>query len=245
MQQNEVSCLHQAACFHCGLPIPSDADFHEEIGGDSRDFCCFACQSVCEAIYAAGLQGYYQRTPQGTLLAPPPTPPSDIETYDLDEVQQDFVSSKGDIRDIHLLVEGIHCAACVWLIERGMMRMAGVLGANVNLAGKRLHLRWDSRRIRLSELIRELSKIGYAAVPYDPETAEGSIKKTNRAMLYRLFFSGFTMMNMFLISVALYTGASEGEYRGFFHWMACALATPTLLYSGYPFFHQPTRVLSG
>lgn len=225
-----------AGCFHCGLPIAADAEYHGVLGGQTRDFCCFACQSVCVAIYEAGLEGYYQRTPQGTLLAPPPTPPKDIEMYDLDEVQQDFATRQGDIRDIHLLVEGIHCAACVWLIERGMMRTAGVQTANVNLAGKRLHLRWDNSRVRLSALIRELSSLGYAGVPYDPETAEGAIKKANRAMLYRLFFSGFTMMNMFLISVALYSGASEGKYRDFFHVMGFALATPTLFYAGYPFF---------
>lgn len=236
MQQSEPGQPAHAGCFHCGLPIAADADYHSRLDGKERDFCCFACRSVCEAIYDAGLQGYYQRAPQGTLLAPPPTPPKDIEMYDLDEVQQDFVSCQGEIRDAHLLVEGIHCAACVWLIERDMMRMPGVLTANVNLAGKRLHLRWDNRRVKLSALIRELSRIGYAGIPYDPDTAEGSIKKANRAMLYRLFFSGFTMMNMFLISVALYSGANEGQYRDFFHWMGFALATPTLFYAGYPFF---------
>jgi len=235
MQQDSPS-RHFAGCFHCGLPIAADADYHSSLGGETRDFCCFACQSVCVAIYEAGLEGYYQRTPQGTLLAPPPVPPKDIEMYDLDEVQQDFVRSQGDIRDIHLLVEGIHCAACVWLIERGMMRIQGVQMANVNLAGRRVHLRWDNTRIKLSTLIRELSKIGYAGVPYDPEAAEGTIKKANRAMLYRLFFSGFTMMNMSLIAVALYTGANTGPYRDFFHWIALVLATPTLLYAGYPFY---------
>lgn len=235
MQQYNGSHL-DARCFHCGLPIASDADYHSDLGGSPRNFCCFACQSVCSVIYEAGLDGYYLRTPEGTLLAPPPAPPRDIEIYDLDEVQQDFVSCQGENRDIHLLVEGIHCAACVWLIERGMMRIPGVLAANVNLAGKRLHLRWDNQRVQLSLLIRNLSKIGYAGIPYDTETAEGAIKKANRAMLYRLFFSGFTMMNMFLISIALYTGANEGEYRDFFHWVAFALATPTLFYSGYPFF---------
>lgn len=236
MQHQNDNRQVQAECFHCGLPIADGVDFHSALGGEARKFCCFACQAVCSAIYDSGLEGYYQRTPQGTLLAPPPTPPKDVEMYDLDEVQQDFVTCQGDVRDIHLLVEGIHCAACVWLIERGMMRIPGVLTANVNLAGKRLHLRWDNRRLQLSSLIRELSRLGYAGVPYDPETAEGSIKKTNRAMLYRLFFAGFTMMNMFLISVALYTGANEGPYRDFFHLMAFILATPTLFYSGYPFF---------
>ena len=136
----------------------------------------------------------------------------------------------------HLLVEGIHCAACVWLIERAMMRMQGVLAANVNLAGKRLHVRWDNRRVKLSSLIKELSRIGYSGVPYDPEAAEGAVKKANRALLFRLFFAGFAMMNLNLVSIALYSGADSGPFRDFFHWMGCALATPTLLYSAFPFY---------
>jgi len=232
-------------CFHCGLPIPPDADFHAHLEAAVRDFCCFGCQSVCSAIYEAGLQGYYQRTPEGVLLAPPPELPKDIEIYDFDEVQQEFTTCSGDVRDIHLLVEGIHCAACVWLIERGLQRAPGVQSADVNLAAKRLHLRWDNKQSKLSDLIRALAKIGYAAVPYDPESAEGVIKKTNRAMLYRLFFAGFAMMNMMWISIALYSGADRDEFRQFFHWMGLALATPTLLYSGYPFFRGALGGLRG
>ncbi|MBI5429754.1 MAG: heavy metal translocating P-type ATPase [Nitrosomonadales bacterium] len=236
MPQTDTSHPVHAGCFHCGLPIPGDAHYHSQIGGEARAFCCFACQQVCEAIHDAGLQGYYQRTPQGVLLGPPPAPPRDIEIYDMDEVQQDFVHREGDILDAHLLVEGIHCPACVWLIERAMMRVPGVLAANVNLAGKRLHLRWDNRRAKLSALIAELSRIGYAGTPYDPEAAEGAVKKANRAMLFRLFFAGFAMMNLNLISIALYSGADSGPFRDFFHWMGCALATPTLLYSAVPFY---------
>ncbi|MDD5057939.1 MAG: heavy metal translocating P-type ATPase [Sideroxydans sp.] len=232
-------------CFHCALPIPVDADFHARFEDAERDFCCFGCQSVCSAIYEAGLQGYYQRTPEGVLLAPPPELPKDIEIYDFDEVQQEFTSCSGDIRDIHLLVEGIHCAACVWLIERGLSRVPGVQSANVNLAAKRLHLRWDNSRNKLSDLIRALARIGYAAVPYDPESAEGVMRKTNRAMLYRLFFAGFAMMNMMWISIALYSGADRDEFRQFFHWMGLVLATPTLLYSGYPFFRGAFGGLRG
>ena len=223
-------------CFHCGLPIPQDASFHSRLDERERDFCCFGCQSVCAAIYEAGLQGYYQRTPEGQLLAPPPQPPKDIEIYDFDDVQQEFTTCSGDIRDINLLVEGIHCAACVWLIERGLKREHGVQAVEVNLAGKRLHLRWDNSQQKLSDLIRALTRIGYSAVPYDPESAEGAIRKTNRAMLFRLFFAGFAAMNMMWISIALYSGANEDKFREFFHWMGLLLATPTLFYSGYPFF---------
>ena len=225
---------HNSSCFHCGLPVTES--YHATVGGAERDFCCLGCQAVCCAIYEAGLQGYYQRTPEGVLLSPPPEPPKDIDIYDLDEVQQEFITRTGDLRDIHLLVEGIHCPACVWLIERVMLREPGVQSANVNLTAKRIHLRWDSRRNKLSSLIRALARIGYSAVPYDPENAEGVIKKANRSMLFRLFFAGFAMMNMIWISIALYSGADKGEFRDFFHWMGFALATPTLLYAGYPFY---------
>ena len=232
-------------CFHCGLPVAAEADYNIELDGARRHFCCFGCQSVCAAIFEAGLQGYYQRTPEGALLGPPPEPPKDIEIYDFDEVQQEFTTCSGEIRDIHLLVEGIHCAACVWLIERGLQRLPGVQLANVNLSAKRLHLRWDNRRSKLSDLIRALAKIGYSAVPYDPESAEGVIKKFNRAMLYRLFFAGFAMMNMMWISISLYSGASKDEFREFFHWMGLALATPTLLYAGFPFYRGALGGLRG
>ncbi len=227
---------HPHGCFHCGLPIEADADFHVSLEGEVRDFCCFGCQSVCSAIYDAGLQGYYQRTPEGVLLAPPPELPKDIEMYDLDEVQQEYITCSGDVRDIHLLVEGIHCAACVWLIERGLQRVPGVQSSNVNLASKRVHLRWDNQRNKLSDILRALSRIGYAAVPFDPESAEGAIKRANRSMLYRLFFAGFAMMNLMWISIALYSGANRDEFRQFFHWMGWVLATPTLFYSGFLFY---------
>lgn len=236
MQVETHNHLAHAGCFHCGLEIPADVSFHSELDGSQRDFCCFACQSVCLAIYEAGLQGYYQRTPEGLLMAPPPTPPKDVEMYDLEDVQQEFVTGKEEDRHAHLLVEGIHCAACVWLIERGMMRIPGVFSANVNLAGKRLHIRWDNNRVKLSTIINQLAKIGYSGVPYDPEAAEGSMKRSNRAMLFRLFFAGFAMMNLTLISIALYSGAGEGQFRSFFHWMGFALATPTLFYSAFPFY---------
>lgn len=222
-------------CFHCGLPVPAGETHEAVLDGANRRFCCTGCKAVCEAIYDAGLEGFYQRTPDGGLLAPPPEPPRDAAMYDLDEVQAEYVTQLGDQREIHLLVEGIHCAACVWLIERTLGQMDGVLDAAVNLSGKRLHVRWDTTRVKLSQIIERLAAIGYAAVPFDPEAAEGALKKQNRAMLFRLAFAAFAMMNLLWVSIALYTGADRGEFRSLFHWIGFGLATPTLFYSGWPF----------
>jgi len=223
-------------CFHCTLPIPVGERVGGEIKGKSCSFCCHGCRSVCEAIYNAGLEGFYQRTPEGTLLGPPPVPPPELALYDLDEVQEEFVDGLGEARDIHLLVEGIHCAACVWLIENSLKSMPGIVDARVNLSGRKLHIKWDNSQQKLSSIIGRLAKIGYSALPYDPETAEGRIKRQNRKLLYRMAFAGFTMMNLLWVSIALYSGADKGEYRGLFHWVGFALATPALLYSGYPFY---------
>ena len=207
-----------------------------EVDGETRSFCCTGCKAVCEAIYQAGLEGFYQRTPEGTCLAPPPEIPGELALFDLDEVQEEFVGELGEEREIHLLVEGIHCAACVWLIEHSLNAMPGVIQAQVNLSGKRLHVKWHNGQIALSSIINRLGQVGYAAVPYDPEAAEGALKRQNRTLLYRMAFAAFGMMNLLWISIALYSGANEGEFRTMFHWVGLVLATPVLLYSGFPFY---------
>ncbi|MGD8931385.1 MAG: heavy metal translocating P-type ATPase [Chromatiales bacterium] len=226
----------QKTCFHCSLPVTPEAEVIAEIDGEPRHFCCSGCKAVCEAIYQAGLEGFYQRTPEGTCLAPPPEIPQELALYDLDEVQEEFVGDLGEERDIHLLVEGIHCAACVWLIEHRLNALPGVIQAQVNLSGKRLHIKWHNGQVSLSKIIQLMGQIGYAAVPYDPEVAEGALQRQNRTLLYRMAFAAFGMMNLLWISIALYAGASEGEFRDMFHWIGFALATPVLLYSGYPFY---------
>ena len=204
----------EPVCFHCRLPLPASGVVTSTIQSQQQDFCCIGCKSVCEAIYQAGLEGFYKRTPDGARLAPPPELTKDAALFDLDAVQEEFVHELGESREINLLVEGIHCAACVWLIEQSLKATTGVVEAAVNLSGKRLRVKWDNQRIKLSGSIDRLGGIGYAAVPFDLEAAEGALQRQNRSMLYRMAFAGFAMMNLMWISIALYSGADKGEFRG-------------------------------
>ncbi|MFW5451617.1 MAG: heavy metal translocating P-type ATPase [Methylophagaceae bacterium] len=226
------------SCYHCGLPAENDGIFTAVIADKEQQFCCVGCQSVCQTIYNVGLESFYQKTPAEISLAPPPKLSAELASYDLDEVQSDYVDDLGQHRTIHLLVEGIHCAACVWLIEHSLAKQAGVLLAEVNLTTKRLHLKWDSNAILLSTILHNLGQIGYAAVPFDPDTAEGALARRHRSLLYRMAFAGFAMMNLMWISIALYSGADEGEFRNWFHWISFIIATPTLFYSGFPFLRN-------
>jgi len=225
----------KASCFHCGLPVTDSNRVEKNIQNIKREFCCHGCSSVCEMIYDSGLEGFYQRTPDGQLLSPPPEPPQETGLYDIDEIQSEFVHELGNIRDMHLIVEGIHCSACVWLIERSLAKLPGIIDVKVNLANKRLFVRWDNTQNKISNIIEHLGNIGYAATPFNPESAEGSIKKQNRALLLRMAFAAFTMMNLLWVSIALYSGADQGEFKQLFQWVGFMLATPTLLYSGWPF----------
>lgn len=224
------------SCFHCGQAIPEGDLVLKPIDGEQQSFCCHGCASVCEVIYESGMQSFYQRTPEGELLSPPPAPNKDIELFDYDEVQEQYVNELGERREITLMSEAIHCAACVWLIEHTLAKTDGVLMARVNFTNKQIKLRWDNAQIKLSEIIKKLNSIGYDATPYDASVSEAATKKANRDLLYRLGFAGFAMMNVMWFSVALYTGANDDpEYRNYFHWIQLVIATVTLAYSGQPF----------
>ena len=233
-------------CFHCGQAIPEGDVVFRPIEDETREFCCHGCASVCEVIYESGMQSFYQRTPDGELLSPPPAPNKDIEFLDHDEVQQPFVNGLGERREITLMSEAIHCAACVWLIEHTLANTDGVLMARVNFTNKQIKIRWDNSQIKLSDIIRKLNSIGYDANPYDASASEQATRKANRDLLYRLGFAGFAMMNVMWFSIALYSGAdSDPEYRDYFQILAFIVATITLAYSGQPFFKGAMTSLKG
>jgi len=235
-------------CRHCGLPAVGATACHGEVAGEQYVFCCAGCLTVCQAISEAGLDGFYERVRQReSTLQPPPDMPSDIDQYDLEEVQQDMVIRHADgRREALLLIEGIHCPACIWLIEKGLAELSGITLAEVNLSRQRLRVVWDQQQLKLSSIMQRLAALGYAAVPYNQETAEGQIFKQNRRLLFRMGFAAFGAMNIMWISIALYAGDASGisvELRQFFHWVSLAIATPVLLYSGGPFLSAAGRGL--
>ncbi len=231
--------METRSCFHCGLPVTSEGRQEAVIAGNKQEFCCSGCVIVCQTIYDSGLDGFYQRL-QSAEIAPPPEQSQDPEQFDLEDVQAEFVNTVGQESEATLLVEGIHCSACVWLIERSLEPLEGVISSEVNLAHHRLRLRWDQSQIKLSRILKRLHALGYIATPFDAERAEGISVKQNKSMLYRMAFAGFGMANIMWISISLYAGELSASgidpaHKQFFHWISLCLATPVLFYSGWPF----------
>ena len=222
------------SCYHCGLPVTRVNKVEAMIKSTQQDFCCVGCASVCQTIHDSGLGAFYDQ--QTSSLLPAVDLEYPLEFYDSLVFQQPFLeSSDSDAKTITLISDTIHCAACVWLIERALSAMDGIVWVRVNLTYKRIRIRWEEEKINLSSIMQTLADLGYAAMPYEQNVAEAAQQRKNKAMLYRIGFAGFTMMNLLWISIAMYTGASGGQYHEYFQWLGFALATPTLFYAGYPF----------
>src|SRR5690606_18065690 len=133
-------------CYHCGEPVPAGSRWHVAILGQPRDMCCPGCQAVAEAIVAGGLESYYHHRTEHSVNpeALPRTLQDELEMLDRSDVQQRYVHSDGESQHIQLLIEGINCAACGWLIERRLRQTPGVSEASLNLGNNRLSLSWNS-----------------------------------------------------------------------------------------------------
>lgn len=235
------------SCYHCGLPIPAGVDFPVEIGGARRDMCCTGCQAVAQAIVADGLDDYYRHRdalPESPREAMPQAL-KDLGLFDHPEVQKNFVQPVGEHeREAALILEGITCAACVWLNESHIARQAGVTAVSINYATRRARVRWDERRIKLSQILESIAAIGYRAHPYDTAKSEQLAKEERRVALWRLFVAGFGMMQVMMYAVPVYL-AEEGtmtpDIESLMRWAALILTLPVILYSSMPFFTAAWR----
>ncbi|MBU2937837.1 MULTISPECIES: heavy metal translocating P-type ATPase [Pacificibacter] len=142
-----------------------------------------------------------------------------------------------DVKDsqITLSLPAIHCAACISGVERALMRQSGVRAARVNLTLKRAQVEADDTT-SAQELADALTAIGFEAYELDAGTiAATQTDRAGRAILTRIAVSGFAMMNVMLLSVAVWSGASDAT-RDMFHWISAAIAVPAVAYAAQPFF---------
>lgn len=241
--------IFAAVCFHCGLPQPAHADFFVEIDGVRQPMCCPGCAAVAQAIVNGGLSDYYQFRTAAANSAREVVPEFLRQTliYDHPAIQKNFVRAQDEhVREAALILEGITCAACVWLNERHVARLPGVLAVHINYATQRARVTWDERRIHLSDILQAVSRIGYLAHPFDPGRHQQRLENERKLLLRRLGVAGVMTMQVMILAEALYVGdwlESEMQFRHFFHWVSLLLTLPVLLYSAQPFFTAAWRDL--
>lgn len=142
-----------------------------------------------------------------------------------------------DVQNAHITLSlpAIHCAACISGVERALTRHAGVRAARVNLTLKRAQVEADDS-VTAEDLAQMLTDIGFEAYELDAGTLGATqTDRAGRAILTRIAVSGFAMMNVMLLSVAVWSGATDAT-RDMFHWISAAIAVPAIAYAAQPFF---------
>ena len=237
-----------ASCYHCGLPIPIGSHYQAAVLGEPRVFCCLGCQAVAETIVAHGLDHYYRHRHDAAINPEilPKVLLDELKLYDRPEIQRPFVQNTGNVSTASLLIKGITCAACGWLIERHLRHITGVLEVRLNLSNHRLHLAWDTQQQTLSHLLYELRQIGYVAYPYQADQATEQLAQENRRTLRQLGMAGLLWMQVMMASMATWPefnlDLSAGMDR-ILRWTAFILTTPIIFYCSADFFRGAWRDL--
>ena len=236
------------ACYHCGLPVLTGDSFSCVVLKQPRVFCCPGCQAVAQAIVAGGLESYYHHRsePSANPEALPAIVPDELLLLDRSDIQKPFVSTSGAVSETKLLIEGITCAACGWLIEKHLRQLPGVLDASLNLSNHRLSIRWHAEQLALSELLKTIRHIGYAAHPWQPDKVSEQMQADNRRALRKLGVAGLLWMQVMMASMATWPEFNldlSPAMDRLLRWVSLILTTPIVFYCSAEFFRGALRDL--
>jgi len=239
-----------AACYHCGLEVPPQSNYSVCIDDKPQPMCCPGCAAVAQAIVDNQLTDYYRyrSAPAITARELVPAELQQLTIFDNPKLQQQFVTTtaQDDIKEASLILEGIVCAACVWLNERHVGSLPGVVEFRVNYTTHRATVKWNETRIKLSDILQAITAIGYQAHPVDAQRQELVHQRERYRALRRLAVAGLGAMQVMMLSVALYAGTYYGidaTLAQFFRWVSLLVATPVVLYAALPFYRSAWRDL--
>ena len=245
--------IKENQCFHCLLDIPNFADFQVIIDGEPKKMCCNGCVAVAEMILASGLDNYYKHRDIDEQKAGNLTRdradiiPDELALYNTANVQQEFVTlNPAGVKEATLVIEGITCAACVWLLEKHLGKQPGIIKFNLNMSNHRAIVSWDNDTIQLSEILAQIHYIGYQGHPYRADVEEQLLAKEHKRAMRRLGIAGVGMMQVTTLAIALYFGhfsGIESTTEQWLRWISLIICTPILLYAAQPFFKAAIRDL--
>jgi P-type Cu2+ transporter len=230
-----------AICAHCGLPATPERERESTVAL----FCCTACETAYALLAEHGLGAYHHFAERRTSAVRPSG--RAFSDFDHEAFQARYVSVDGQgLAHVELALESVHCASCVWLIERVPLLVPGVATAELDVRQHRASVTWDPDGTTLSAIARTLDALGYTPHPYRGGARAAIRRADDRAMLIRIGVAGAIATNAMLVALAIYAGELNTMDAGtlsLFRWLSLALTLPTLLWPGRVFFTSALAAL--
>lgn len=232
---SSVSTAH-VLCSHCKLPVPPGLIVESR----AEQFCCHGCETAYGIIHSCGLDKYYQFREAAQDAQPAKATGKRYVEYDDPTFLAMHAPQRADgLRVSDFYLEGVHCAACVWLIEKLPSVLPGVIESRLNFGKALVRITWDERAVNLSRIARLLDNLGYPPHPARSATSRQVRTLNDRRMLIRIGVAGMCAGNTMLLAAALYAGVfghMESTYRELFRWISMALGLIALAWPGATFF---------
>ncbi|GFE91660.1 heavy metal translocating P-type ATPase [Steroidobacter agaridevorans] len=225
-------------CFHCGEPLRGST-LVARVEQRDEPVCCSGCQAVAELIAGTGLGDFY-RYRDGSSVRPGDGSQSDKwRVYADPQFAAQFTRTSKEQTSVTLLIEGLRCSACSWLIDQVLRRLGGVHDVSVNAATGRASVIWNNAQLNLADIMRTIAQLGYVPHPVTDETVTQALREERRDSLKRLAVAGFGMMQVMMFAVAVYSAELANEIMeprllSYFRMVSLLVATPVMFYAGAP-----------
>jgi len=241
-----TTTMPETICAHCGAEVPEGL----VDTGASEQFCCGGCKAARSLISSCGLGSYYAIVSSaGELATRPDETAPDRACAEFDD--ESFLATHAAMlpdgtRRVSLALAGIHCAGCLWLIEKLPRMVRGVVEARVSIRHGEVSVLWNPREVRLSVVAGTLARLGYAPHPLREQSARERARAQDRASLIKIAAAAALSGNVMMIAFALYGGYFHGmadELRLALRWLSCVMGVACLGWPGAGFFASAWRAV--
>lgn len=225
-------------CSHCHLEYQESSLKKVVDSNEELYFCCSGCESVYFLLKENNLSSFYDRLGSKTLL-PPSIKDENLSYLDSSSFLEANTTKVDDLYEVNLIINGIHCAACVWLNENALGLQKGIKKVLINYTNNKAKILFNPNEIKLSKIFELIASLGYKAQIYDPKLQETKILKENRSFFISFVVGVFCTMNIMWIAVAQYAGyfsSMDQNMKDVLNLVSCLLATPVLFYTGRVFY---------
>ena len=240
LDRPEQAAYSTKACAHCGLPAVSSQELNSN---EDFVFCCHGCAGAYQLIHSLGLEDYYalraNNAPSSVEQSIDDTNRSEILT-NLESAGVQVNAMSNGLCSVRLSVDGLHCAACTWLIERMQPTIPGLQSAQVRMSDRTIELIYDPVQTQPVQVARKLERLGYSLSPWTvDEIDDAQFLEHQRDHWFGIALATFFAANAMWIGVALYAGESTGisaEHELFLRWVGTVLAVLAVVFPGRIFF---------